>query len=532
MLVGGTTLAQDADPAFDPEAVFAESRLSLTLRVDPAHAASSDDNPGTLDAPLTTLTRALELADAANAAGQGVWIQVADGVYRESLALARSGTTTDAPLVIEADTPGGAVISGADIWTTWENLGTTNTYDGEATVYAHPWPYDWGLAAIPQAWLDAGLNVPVPDILRRRELIAINGLLLHQALSEVEARQLAESFYIDEAADRALIVTQKPIQNSLVEVAVRPVLLSIHERANIALKGLQFRHASTVYDSAVQIQRSQNLWLERNAFVWNSAGGLGLNRSTSIIGRYNLYADNGGTGYGGGFNTRLLSEDEAAYRNNWRGAQGDFLGWSQAGVKHLYLRDATYRRLNVSDNRAHGLWLDSDNVDVVIESAEIHRNWNSGLYLEVSRGPVLVRDTTISANLIAGIRAANLANLTLQGNRLYDNQFAQIYITGENNGREITNRDTGERVNLSPAENWTLLDNTVLNSAPGAPLVRLTLSSSPWETFVTTLVAGRNLWHDATGEAAFQLGEQVLNFAQWQQMTGQDLTSTFGPVAD
>lgn len=517
---------------FDPAVTFARDRFALSLRVDPAHPSSSDENPGTLRLPLRTIGRAITLAEAANAQGQGVHIQLANAVYRESVELTRKENSTDAPILFEADTPGRAILSGSDVWDNWQFIQTITSTDGagDVGVYVHEWPHDWGMAAIPQGWLDAGLNVPVPDILRRREMIVINGLPLRQALSDAEAAKYPESFYVEESTDRVFIYTRQPLDNALIEVAIRPIILRIHERSNIGLKGLQFRHASTVYDSAVQIQRSQNLWLEQNTFAWNSSGGLGLNRSTNIVGRRNLYADNGGTGYGGGFNVNLLSEDETANRNNWRGGQGNFIGWSQAGVKHLYVRNATYRRLIVTDNQSHGFWLDSDNVDVLIENAEISRNLNSGLYLEVSRGPVIVRETTIAENAISGIRAANMMNITLQQNRLYDNRFAQIFITGENTGRTITNWDTGEKYVLAPAENWTMLENVVLSNVEDAPLVRLTLSATPWQTFTSSLIASRNVWYDATSEASFRLGDQVMNFAQWQSVTGQDLTSTFGQV--
>lgn len=515
---------------FDPAVTFAHDRFAVTLRVDPTHPSSSDDNPGTLRLPLRTIGRAITLAESANVQGQGVQVQLANAVYRESVEVTRKDNSTDAPILFEADTPGRAIISGSDVWADWQFVHTIDSPNGEISVYVHDWPHNWGLAPIPQGWLDAGLNVPVPDILRRREMVIINGLPLLQTLSEPDAEAQAETFYVDEANDRLLIYTRQALENAAVEVAIRPIIMRIHERSNIAFKGLQFRHASTVYDSAVQIQRSQNIWLEQNTFAWNSSGGLGLNRSTNIIGRRNLYADNGGTGYGGGFNVNLLSEDETAIRNNWRGGQGNFIGWSQAGVKHLYVRNVTYRRLTVTDNQAHGFWLDSDNMDVLIENAEISRNRNSGLYLEVSRGPVVMRDSIIAENAISGIRAANMMNITLQQNQIYDNQFAQIYITGENEGRTITNWDTGEKYVLAPAENWTLVENIILSNVEDAPLVRLTLSALPWQTFTSSLIASRNIWYDATSEASFQLGDQVMNFAQWQNLTGQDLTSTFGQI--
>jgi hypothetical protein len=136
----------------------------------------------------------------------------------------------------------------------------------------------------------------------------------------------------------------------------------------------------------------------------------------------------------------------------------------------------------------------------------------------------------ISDNTYGGIRAANTADVTLEHNYLHDNQFAQIFITGENEGRTIVNWESDEPVRLAPAENWTMTENIVLSTSKDVPLIRLTLSFDPWQRFASTLISGENIWHNTETEAAFRVGDQVITLAQWQTMTGQDWTSTFETV--
>ena len=74
--------------------------------VDQKHAAASDSNPGTAEAPLKTVKRSLELVQA----GDKVRIRPGDYV-EESLILRTSGTKSQ-PIVFEADVPGTAIIAG------------------------------------------------------------------------------------------------------------------------------------------------------------------------------------------------------------------------------------------------------------------------------------------------------------------------------------------------------------------------------------------------------------------------------------
>jgi len=74
-------------------------------------AGASDRNPGTASEPFATIQAA------ANVARPGDVVKIRDGIYRETVAPANSGTE-EKPIVFEADAGAEPVISGADLVTT------------------------------------------------------------------------------------------------------------------------------------------------------------------------------------------------------------------------------------------------------------------------------------------------------------------------------------------------------------------------------------------------------------------------------
>lgn len=496
---------------FDENAIF--SNIGLELHLNPSHAAASDDNPGTVALPLRTGSRAIQMANEANRQGIGVRVLFYPGVYREALVLEDTGLQTNAPIILESFVPHQAIISGADLWTDWVRV-------ADQPYYQHPWPFDWGLAPIPEGWIQAGLNVDVPPQVRSREMIVVNGSPLRQVFFHADLQE--GTFYADEVNDTVYIWPLADLENARVEVAVRDKNLAIYNRENIAVRGLRLQHGNALYDGSFYVIDVTNLLVENTLVMWNNDGGFGLLRATNVILRDNQYRNNGGTGFGGSRIVNMLSENEEAIGNNWRGAQGGYITWSVAGIKHLRLRDVTYRNLRAVNNQTFGLWLDYDNQNVVIENASIIGNLNAGIFLEISTGPILLRDSKIAYNNRAGLRGANVANVRLENNRFFGNAYAQIFITGENRGRSVGDWQTGENWVLSPAENWEMVDNIIISDTDDVPLLRASLSLEPWQIFVDTLMADGNIWYNSRNEAAFMIDNQPMNLTQWQAATGQD----------
>ncbi|MBC7870356.1 MAG: right-handed parallel beta-helix repeat-containing protein [Chitinophagaceae bacterium] len=516
-LLLGFHLAAAQTVGFDESAI---QNIQQVIFVNPNDPTALDTHPATELQPVLTAARGLQLAEVANQAGIGVRVLLAPGTYRESLLMATDPARTAAPIIIESAVVGGAIISGSDVWTGWVRQGSTNTY-------THPWPYDWGLAPIPDGWD----GVEVPEVIRRHEMIFVNGQPMQQVFSP--SALMPDSFYVDEqtALVTLLLASAEAIETKQVEVSTRESLLQIRDRSNLILRGLSFQHASTAFDSAVSLFDSSNILVENNTFTWNNASGFGLIRATNAVTRGNIYRDNGGTGFGGARLLNYLSENETASGNNWRGVQGDFIGWSVAGIKHLRVHHAVYRNFRSEDNFAHGFWLDSDNLDVVLDNVIICGNLNSGLYLESSPGPLTVRNSLLCENSRAGIRSANIKNVTLENNIFYGNGYAGILFTGENGGRSTRNWETEELSEIFPAERYTLLNNILVGKDNEQPVIRSTLSFDAWNIFTADLNSANNTFYNAGTQAAFTLFvSEVVTFADWQALTGQDQTSTFQDV--
>ena len=167
-------------------AQIAEERVDQILYVNIAHPQASDQNPGSQALPFKTISRAAAAAIANNASQVGTKVLIAAGTYRESIALLKNGRETDAPIVFEA--AGEVIVSGSDVWTGWQKVAGDN-------VLAHAWPYTWGLAPVPPGWEP---HVKLQDIVRRSEMVFVNGTPLDQALSHSELQ--AGRFFADEKA--------------------------------------------------------------------------------------------------------------------------------------------------------------------------------------------------------------------------------------------------------------------------------------------------------------------------------------------
>lgn len=498
--------------------VQSQSASTQVIYVDAVNG--NDGNDGTIIA-VRTMGVALEKAKAVHAGKRHVIVKFRPGVYRGVLYWR---SQNDSAVTFEAETPGAAIISGADAWGSWR-------VDGRLLV--HEWSYNWGLSPIPQGWISNGLNVNVPDIARRREMVIVDGKRVNQVLSAA-GLSAANTFHIDESANTiTLNLASTP---KVIEVGVRQLALDVADSQNVTIRGLTFTGTAQHLDqSGAVINRATNVLLEDNRFVDNGAGGLGLSRSSGTS-RRNVFNDNGATGWGGAYNRDLLSIDDTANRNNWRGASGGYEDWSVAGVKHLHQRRATYRNLTTTDNAAAGLWLDSDMEEVLVDGLVACRNTREGLYVEALQGPITVQNSRLCDNAQHGITISSVHHLTLTGNWITNNGAAGIFIGGSVPSRSIWDHETeNTSFVLYPAKFMTWTGNFIGGRAEAAPA--LVYGTGRFnEDFQPTLLSRDNRWWNTNGSRPFREGNvsrRWYDLAGWQARTGQDkVGSVMGtPVA-
>jgi len=482
---------------------------------------ANDGNPGTDDRPLKTIVKAVDLAVQNNLRNTGTRIVIYPGVYRETISLRSNTGLSDASIQFEAKEHGTVTISGSDVWTGWKKQGTMNTY-------THTWPYKWGAAPYPQGWQG---NVVLQPIVRRREMIFINGRPLTQVLSNRELKD--GTFYVSEQTSTVFLMPPSGLgfENATVEIAVRPDLFFVESAQNLTVRGLVFMHGNTpVGGTAVIFSNCSNVLVEDCGFFWNNWSGMTFistkqHSSNSVIARRNLANYNGAIGLEASKVTDLLYEDNETSYNNWRGALGQLYSWSTAGMKHLFIHGGVYRRHRAVGNQATGCWFDTDCADIEIEQAFFCRNY-TGLFIEASEGPTSVTDCVICHSQGGwGLLTEAGDNVTLQGNIVYGNAGAQIRVL--KGIRPVKNWETNEDSELV-AEWWTFRKNIIVGTDTTPHLVQIGNSvGENKDRFLSTLVSDENVWFSPKSSEAFNVDEKGMDFNTWQSVSKQDANSRF-----
>jgi hypothetical protein len=496
-----------------------ESLVSQTIYVDQSNPVASDANPGTSSAPLLTIAAGAARALANNRTGIGTKVLILPGTYRERMDLVANGTETSAPIVLQAQTNGSVSVAGSDLWTGW--------VPGSGGIYTHLWPYQWGLAPYPNGWLGV---VNLADIVRRREMVFINGNSLTQVL---DPGQLASgTFYVDE---RNGIVSMFPFGGvdpayAPVEVSTRTNLLYISGMRNVVVRGLSFRNENSFIQQGgpLQILNSSNILVDTCQLSWNSTGGPLISGSDHVTVQQTSSDNNGFSGMAGYRVTYSLFKNIQTSLNNWRGLAGNFVTWDTAGAKFLLAHHDVFQGHTASSNFGPGFWLDTDNVDVLIQGARWTNNLLNGMLLEASEGPIQVSDSISANNGSAGLLLGDATGVTLIGNIFYGNQAGQIITSGQPGGRWVQDFETGLQYPNVLNTQTTLASNTVVSATASQKAMGTTLSPGEMAMFESTLSSDQNTWFNPSTPNVFQVANgQEQTLSQWQATTGRDLHSVF-----
>ena len=478
------------------------------LHVDVNHPAASDTNPGTISLPIKTITKASVIAVGNNARGFATTVLIHPGTYREAIELS---ATTPTPITFRATEAGTVVISGSDVWTGWAPQGN---------LFVHPWPYRWGLAAIPPYW------PPVPDIVRRREMIFVNGALLQQVQSRAAMRE--GTFYIDEAGHRAYLwpPAGTSMARAVIEVAVRPNLLTA-TAGNLTIQGLVFQHGATFLDGDAVVLGGPNLLVEASQFLWNNWGGLRITDSTSAVIRGSTANHNGGRGIETYQNKDLVVTDNETSYNNWRGASGKFYDWAMGGIKNIRVHGGTFQRHRAMANQAWGFWFDWDNQNATVADSIACNNLLAGFDVEASQGPITISGAVACGNQADGVLISASAHVTLKNSVLFGNaQNQQFEVNPYQDSRSVDNWETGQVMNVR-AEYLTLCGNAMV----GLDKTQFMLAVPDWPFFLTTLSSsGGDFWNRQSAQVFWVAGPgggTAYDLAGWRRVSGQDGTSVW-----
>ena len=463
-----------------------ESKIQKIIHVDINHSEASDSNSGLRENPLKTFKAALKKAKGHLRKGEGTKIVIHPGVYREGELVidgkSLGSASRDALLIIEGTEKGQVILSGSEIWQpdTWQMV-----QRGGMVYYQHDWPYDFGNNG--GGW---GKYGPKQVIAHRSEMVFINGQPLKQVLLEKYDYTWPNTFVgkgkhkyigfddpkdvlkpdtfgvaeLDENGNKIYIRPQEGIDFSQakIEIATKPFLLRLFHMENIVLRNLSFQHSNGVIGipgAAVMFGpwygenkfRGSNILIEDCDFRWNNGRGLSLIHCKNVTLRRNTANYNGVMGIVAFTLLNTVWEDNETSFNNWRGYKGDFVGWAIAGTKIHNTRNGLFRNHKSIGNMTIGLWFDIGNKNILIEGLIAIHNIR-GLFLEISPGPILVRNSLLANDQEVNLLIISATNISLENSIIYAGkggdaiQFVSSSrtftdkvgeILGENNAEEI-----------------------------------------------------------------------------------------------
>jgi hypothetical protein len=316
-------------------------------------------------------------------------------------------------------------------------------------------------------------------------------------------------------------------------VANRRHTLEVHGRSNLVFRGLVFRHAaSCINKSSASVFSSSNILFDSVQANWNNWGGVDVSTSDHITVQNSVASYNGGPGLSSyEAVTALYQYNETDY-NNSRGAMGAFYNFGQGGTKLMRMHGGKVLQHYAYRNHSQGLWFDTDNKDILIDHATLSENRDSNLQIEANEGPVTLQNSSLCSGL-TGLYLINTADFTMTGNNFYNNggtgQWqAEFFLGGNPGGRSISDWQTGQPYFIFTS-NTVLANNVFTNAGPGQELFNTFIHDNDWAQFASTFRSTSNTWNDPQTASAFQLPfSKIVTFSGWQNLTGQDLNSSWG----
>lgn len=456
---------------------------ATTYIVDQKHPAANDQNAGTSAMPLRTISAAAGRAEA------GDLVLIRPGVYREWIALTRSGTK-DRPITFQAEKAGTVVVSGADPLTEWVRA------EGALPVYSVAWRHDFiiNTSRSPEGKIvhqrSQGSDPPVGCA----EQVIWDGLPLQQVLRQADLRPGA--FFVDWERHRLFLWLPGGRDPNQAEVlaGTRSHLFSPLERDNrwsaaryITVRGLVFRHAAN-FAGRGGVRTDAGWRLEDCTIEGNSAQGVMAVGDDVQLLRVTAQ-DNGLSGIGGS-GKNILLKDCVVRRNNRKGFP---VGWDGGGGKFTRTDGLRIEGHTSYDNTGPGIWLDWDNRNYAITGCTVYGNyglsgdWEGvGIFIEASGGG-RVAGNTVYSNTGAGIALAESRGVTVEKNTLADNGEDLELRDMERPGHELrdcvvkNNRFAGWRSvavgtslgkwgRTSAADKRLILDGNVFDPPPRKPL--------------------------------------------------------------
>lgn len=187
--------------------------------------------------------------------------------------------------------------------------------------------------------------------------------------------------------------------------------------SNAVLDGLVIRDFATPVEDGLAAIRTGDGWTVRNSTIKKN-GSAGIFHGSNVVISNNFVHHNGQYGIVGyRSKNALIVGNEVAHNNTLRLTQSAEGGSKWTGTSGLVLRDNYFHH-----NLGNGIWVDGDNVDVLIEENRAVSNEGKGIHYEISCAGV-IRNNRSTRNGESGIEIVASRNLEVYGNIVKNNGF-------------------------------------------------------------------------------------------------------------
>jgi len=462
-------------------ALIDESVVEYELFVKQVPAAA-DDNDGTNDLPLRTIQAAVERAMQLAQSGYGVKVHVFPGIYREQIVMRQELGVFNACIIIESWDAGDAIVSGADVLDAWQVE--------DELAFERRWPYT---IADPQV-------EAYPDLMARNELLFVEDARLKQVAALAQVGK--GTFFLDPAEQHVFLLPSRggQVKAGSVEAGnpARQTLLYAENIQDLIIRDMTFVRAPTALDhphEAVSFVDCNQLIVENSSVRYNSRRGLSLVGCSNVLLKFLFTDHNGWAGLKAKDCVNLLLQGSEAEMNGWRLLDAGYAdAHTIAAVDIDNVQELSIQGLRVSENRSSGLRLRA--IEEQAALSKLFVAGNNGRGVELSGGNFELTFSNILRNHGTGLFVD--ADLLVKGTVIFDNTGIQV-----------------------DAQRLRAQNNIVGTYTPATPIMRVA------DVGANGLELDRNLYHAPAKQPFLYAGTPVV-FADWQVLTGQDLTSIQG----
>jgi parallel beta-helix repeat protein len=280
---------------------------------------------------------------------------------------------------------------------------------------------------------------------------------------------------------------------------------------DVVVKGLVIVHFAPSAEGGIAAVKASSGWrIINNTIAYNA--NLGLFHEANTLVKGNSIHHNSLMGLGGHKPSNSIIENNKVAFNGQAG------GPDNGGSKWVGAINLTIRNNYFHDNYNNGIWVDTDNLNVVIESNTSVNNQGEGIQYEISCAGV-IKDNDVRGNGGAGIEVTSSQNVDVFGNTLQGNGM----------GVTVWHQSRGSGTNCP----WTLANVRVHNNTismrrgwTGLQRTNVSDGDSIFDPSDGRVKFSSNTYSLSGAAQYFQWANSLRSVAEWQSY-GQDVDGTF-----